>query len=245
MNGIFRSLLSCIEHPSLVWYIARAGKPSILSYSICRAIQGLGCDYRTIIDVGGNVGQFANAADFWFRGARILSFEPTPELHAPFKRNTRRLQRVELFPLAVGREKGIVKLGLFEDSQRNSVLLPSFGEASRFQAVPSVPLDDFVKDQSLERPLLLKIDVQGAERDVLAGGDTFLRREVDAVLIEVSLGKESYVGEADFNELNGLLQNLGFRIRGFVGFHYESDGSAFQADVLYCRGTNEDVCHMS
>jgi hypothetical protein len=76
-----------------------------------------------------------------------------------------------------------------------------------------VTLDGYAETAGLERIALLKIDVEGAEPDVISGAAGLLRRRaVDAIIFEVSLPQAESLGH-DPSEPFAQLEALGYRSR--------------------------------
>ena len=99
------------------------------------------------------------------------------------------------------------------------------------EIVPAGPLDQFVSAEELAAPALLKIDVQGFERDVLLGSRSRLPL-FRWVYVESSF-TELYVGQILVPELIGFMRDAGFDLAGVfnqVGF---VDIPAAQADFLF------------
>jgi len=79
--------------------------------------------------------------------------------------------------------------------------------------------------------ILVKLDVQGVESDVIAGGRRFLNH-VKYVLTEVSLAPV-YVGQSDFNSIHSAMTQAGFAFQGFLEQSHVADLSPLYVDVLY------------
>jgi FkbM family methyltransferase len=146
-----------------------------------------------IVDVGANVGQFANAAKLFFPEARIISFEPDPETYADLQVNTHGLRDVDLDNIGLGDREGVLTFYRHKLS-----VMSSFGvqadDMAHHRGSTELPVRrlDAVLDSD-DRPDLLKIDVEGFERQVLQGAwETVTRSRY--ILIEVSLGRADGAG---------------------------------------------------
>jgi FkbM family methyltransferase len=111
------------------------------------------------------------------RGARAIAFEPDPRSQDLLQRNIRanRLQCEPVFA-AVAATDGKIRL----DRERAGHLQSRVGESG--VVVEAISLDSFCRERGLW-PDVVKIDVEGAERDVLRGGAEALGR-ARAVVIE-------------------------------------------------------------
>jgi hypothetical protein len=81
--------------------------------------------------------------------------------------------------------------------------------------------------------VLCKIDVQGAEKDVLEGFGR-LMEQVDLFIVEVSL-LEFYPGQALFDDIILLLCREGFTLAKLYGAFTDPSGSLLQCDALFRR----------
>ena len=120
---------------------------------------------RRIVDIGGNVG-FTTL--YWMRrlpNARVLAFEPHPENVEAFREHIRRnlvSNRVELLPVAAGVRAANVTL--WDGGSGSSLVLARRGHQGRSFEVPLV---DYFSSVGAEPIDLLKIDIEGAEYDLL------------------------------------------------------------------------------
>lgn len=171
---------------------------------------------ETVLDVGANVGQYASELRrSGFRGA-IHSFEPGGEAFATLAATVKRDLRWEVHHKALAAEPGCATLQSWpRASDWASLRQPAAGTVEilgqpQTETVTTQRLDAWLAEHLDVDPdrTLLKVDVQGSERDVLSGAGDMLGRfalvEVEAPLVEM------YTGEASLSELLMLLGNAGF-----------------------------------
>ena len=101
------------------------------------------------------------------------------------------------------------------------------------EEVRIAPLCDFLTNDMIEQPSLLKIDVQGYELDVLGGSETCLDR-FDVVYVEASF-MELYQGQPLASDVIDALNEKGFRLAAIHNLCHAQDGRAVQADFLFER----------
>jgi hypothetical protein len=94
-----------------------------------------------------------------------------------------------------------------------------------------LPLDDLLVD--VEDVSLLKIDVQGAERCVLAGARSVLQRTT-AVELEVNF-RHHYAGDSLFCELDEAMLAAGFRLHYLGNLHQAPSVALLWGDAVYVR----------
>jgi FkbM family methyltransferase len=142
----------------------------------------------TVIDVGANIGVFAIVQAR--RGARVICFEPHPGAFANLLQNLE-LNGIgsQVIPVnaAVSAHEGTASLVMESGSVSAHLGSPGDGE---YVLVNTVRLDGELERLGIRTADLLKIDVEGAELDVLAGADQTLGH-VRAAILEVHVGVDS------------------------------------------------------
>ena len=192
--------------------------PSGGSFATRRSLAGLlrQEQINLVLDVGANTGQFSDK--LWAGGyrGRIISFEPLASPHAELRSKAERYPNWTIAErTAIGAERGSVEIHVSGNSQSSSILemLPSHSESvpeSAYVGSETVPvnrLDDLCTLSSHDR-VLLKIDVQGYERQVLEGAHRVLST-CRAVYTEMSF-LPLYEGQILARELWDLLVAQGF-----------------------------------
>lgn len=197
--------------------------------------------YGTVIDVGANRGQFAVFARHRWPDARLLCFEPIPTPREVLISLASELGNAEVMPFAIADESGQRVMQVAEADDSSSLLTASASQLEAFPAAAKVdevvvdarPLDDLLDLRDLRLPILFKIDVQGAEFEVLRGGSRLLESACD-ILIECSL-VELYEGQALIDETIRFANERGFRVKGVSPPFRAPDGTPLQCDVLFSR----------
>lgn len=137
----------------------------------------------TVVDVGANIGAYSVwAASSMGSEGLIVAIEPNPvsqeRLRASLSGLTVSHAAIEQ---ACGAAAGEVTLH-FEPGYTVSSSVVPFAEASNHVLVTMRPLDDIVREQGVGQIDMLKIDVEGAEEDVLAGASDALARTARVIL---------------------------------------------------------------
>lgn len=145
-----------------------------------------------VVDVGANIGAFASQVLALRPAARVLCLEPSPRafaaLHANIERNSWS-QWVNLWPAALTGAAGASAVLLFErpgDSCTSTVVSDCVGPseaAGEWTEVPAVTLEHVLASLP-EGVDVLKIDVEGAEYDIVAGTPTASLATVRRVVLE-------------------------------------------------------------
>ncbi|MCC7048647.1 MAG: FkbM family methyltransferase [Alphaproteobacteria bacterium] len=143
----------------------------------------------TMVDVGANIGHYAMVAALAVgsRG-RVVAFEPDDENHAALAANLalNRLDNAKPERLALGAAPG--RLTLHRDQANrggHSLAVANVLAPGGAQDVAVTTLDAYAASRLDSRRVdFIKIDVQGAEADVLAGAADVLARNHPVVLLE-------------------------------------------------------------
>jgi FkbM family methyltransferase len=198
-----------------------------------RQLTTLGFDPRTVIDVGA-ASQTAELYEEYPK-ADILLIEPLVEFE-PFLRKICEKYRAQYFLAAAGERRGTATLNVHPDRFGSSLLREEEGPAvdGEPRQVPVITIDEACSERSLKGPYLIKIDVQGAELQVLAGArETLLNAE--AIILEVSLFGLMIDGPQLFDVISQM-KSYGFAVYDIYGFTYRPfDGALAQVDMVFVR----------
>jgi FkbM family methyltransferase len=135
-----------------------------------------GADGGTYMDVGANIGLTTIPLA---RNPRVqcLAFEPEPLNFGFLQRNVARNApggMVDFHQVALFNERGSMSLSIADANIGDHRLTKAGVPGRRSIEIPTVPLDDFV--DRISGKLAIKIDTQGAEPFVIAGGQKVLAK---------------------------------------------------------------------
>jgi FkbM family methyltransferase len=169
----------------------------------------------TVLDVGAHVGQYTLLASGLVGPAgRVIAFEPHPVLGRVLRRNVDRVggQNVTVLPVALGRAPGPGTLVLHPpDNFGGSSLRPDDSSAHHARAAIEVTTLDDALDRLGRPPVdLVKIDVEGAELDVIDGARGTLAANPCVVLIVEFLRANPPRFGHTVEDLEARLRELGF-----------------------------------
>ncbi len=142
-----------------------------------------------VYDIGANIGYFTMlAARRVGRGGQVYAFEPVARNAAAIGRSARLngFDGVTVFEKAVGATAGMAELNIARHI--GGAMLASIGAPPDRRGsveVEVVVIDDFIHDRRLRPPTLVKIDVEGAELDVLRGMVRTLRVHGPVLIVEL------------------------------------------------------------
>ncbi len=149
----------------------------------------------------------------------------------------------KIFPLALAESKGVRKIfitkhpgcsSLYPPNQKllSQYLSSDFFEVIETKSIETISVDEFIEDFNVVQPDFLKIDIQGAEYEVLKGAQSTLSNVV-GIFLETQL-TELYLDAPLFPEIHSLLTSQGFRLI-FCEYNPDLGGEIVEFDVAYVR----------
>jgi len=171
-----------------------------------------------VIDVGANLGEWAVPfARKVGPAGRVLAIEPAPRsataLESTLAANS--LVQAELIRCAIGDHDGIAQFAVpVVMSARTDTGTARIGPACTGHDTLQVPLrrlDSLAAERGLARLDLIKIDVEGHERQVLDGAAAILERHRPVLVIETG-----HEGDGDRAAIHDRLAGLGYRMLGIL-----------------------------
>lgn len=178
-------------------------------------------DVRTVFDVGANEGQFARTALKAFPAARLICFEPLQSAQQALGLVVAENRgRVEVENVALGDRNGEVDFNVATFSPSSSVLPLDQQDVVAIEMatttrVPIRRLSDWAATKSIEREIIVKLDVQGYEAPVLRGAVDLLKKA--RVVIAETCFAPLYKGQATLGELCAILEPIGLLYREAFG----------------------------
>jgi FkbM family methyltransferase len=192
------------------------------------------------IDIGTNIGIHSLTAAKANNQIDIFSFEPEPNNFTNFIRNIglNSFDNIRPFKMGLGNFKGNTFMNINEGWNKGKHSLKvNFQENDKKITIPVNQLDCF-KEFIIGNRLLLKIDVEGFEKEVLEGAKAVIN-QVDNVVIIIELVTEINSLET-CNQIVNLLKEYGFDQVYKIDFENQLatvqtyEGSA---DYVFVKGT--------
>jgi FkbM family methyltransferase len=190
------------------------------------------------VDIGAHAGEWTAAVHAIRPRARVVLVEPQPALAALLRE---RFSVDVVHEVAAGATPGQSNLHLTANPHLASLRLPSpeivaaYAETEWWELTGSAQVEVARVDDLLdEEPVtVMKVDVQGYEREALTGARAVLARTA-AVLIEMNFTRY-YEGETSFAGLHDLLTAAGFVLVGMTPSGRLRDGRLAWCDACYAR----------
>ena len=164
------------------------------------------------LDIGAHYGFFSLLAEKL--GAKVFAIEASPTIFDVLKKNCGAFAGIQLFNKIVADQEGDLKFYEFPGSysEYNSISVLAYEKEKWFKENPpkvsvlqSITLDNwFLQEKTI--PTIIKIDVEGAEENVLKGAKTLLQEHKPTVIMEF-WGKDN----ATHTRAAAILYTLGYQ----------------------------------
>jgi FkbM family methyltransferase len=144
-------------------------------------------DCKLIVDAGANIGLFSIWAARKAPAARLLSLEPSPATYEALGRNVRDnelAKRISTFPLALAGTTGPREMRVSGDSPNHMLVSAGAGHEERTVPIECETLASFFDLNKIKTIDLLKMDIEGAEYEVLQSTSHSVLGRVAAILLE-------------------------------------------------------------
>jgi len=137
---------------------------------------------RIIIDCGANIGITSLFLATRYPDATILSVEPHPENFALLKANVAEVPRIlPIHACVTGTPQKAIRFTTNQAAWGNRIATDADTNGSVW--IPAITIDELCKRNGIEKIDLLKLDIEGAEQQVLQNG-TFLAR-TEHIVVEL------------------------------------------------------------
>ena len=187
------------------------GESDLLGRLLSRAPQG-----AVVLDVGANEGEYSEKVLRMAPQVELHAFEPHPET---FERLSTRLRSstAKCHNIALGAVNEQARLfdytgkaGSSHASLFDGVIERIHGGESHSQSICVRRLDGFLAEAGISHIYLLKIDVEGAEADVLRGLGDALGRSLNIDFIQIEFNEMNVVSRTFLEDVAKLLP--GYRV---------------------------------
>ena len=161
----------------------------LMGTDICEKFQELESrrPIRTILDIGANIGLLSILFAAAFPNAEIYAMEPSPTNCEYIKHNCKEFPSITLIEKGAYSKAGYAQLACPDQEQRaipewnmNTGQLSLYGRGENKEIVELARIDDLFEDVDF-----IKLDVEGAELDVLVGAERLMAESKPILLIEI------------------------------------------------------------
>lgn len=196
-SGIDRTIfLRGIAHPDVVdFMLRRLNRDSVF------------------FDIGSHSGYFSILASLIIREGQIHAFEPLLNLYINTLSSIKEdnIKNIILNNLCVGDKNGQTKFYTSELSDTSSIKRTKYQSKVRTMSCKMVRLDTYCRRNRIKKISMMKIDVEGGERDILLSSEKIIKKFKPIMIIEFT-NKTAEAFDYHPNEMYDLLGRYGYHL---------------------------------
>jgi FkbM family methyltransferase len=213
--------------------VSGRGGPRRTATAALAHVRDLGLEPASVIDVGVAWGtpELYDA----FPRARYLLVEPLDAYTEALEQIKSKLD-ADYVLAAAGPEPGTITMNVHRAPTLSSTLghWKGHDDGGTPREVPVVRIDDLVAERDMKGPFVVKVDVEGAELNVLAGATRTLE-QTELVLLEVNLF-EFLPDQPQLHDVVAYMKERGFVTYDFYGGHLRLlDGALAMVNMVFVR----------
>lgn len=212
----------------------------------CRLSKTLTNECRHIFDVGANIGQSISRYRDNFPDCFITSFEPNPEIFSQLERNWGGVPGITLNPVALSDFTGHASFFSARVSEVSSLLKPTermieLSSEHKYDHetinVPTMRLDHYCQLYNIRNIDILKLDVQGAELNVLQGAEDLLKVGTVKIIYSEVIFAETYINQTRFIDLVSYLNKFNYDLWDIGSFLYTRSDRLWAANLTFVHAS--------
>ncbi|MEM6396643.1 MAG: FkbM family methyltransferase [Bacteroidota bacterium] len=184
---------------------------------------------NVFVDVGAHYGYFTLlASELVGNDGKVFAFEASPQTFSILKENCSRIKNIEFANLAVSDSNEPLEFYEFPNkyAEYNTIHVHQFEDSNWYQKnlpnkvhIASKTLDHLLSGCK-ETPRIIKIDVEGAEYQVLNGAQKLLDAKAPLLVME-------YLSSARGNDEHKKAETLLYKL-GYTPFAIDEDGAEYE-----------------
>lgn len=172
----------------------------------------------TVIDIGANQGEYSLiAARKTGNTGKVLAFEPMKSLYRQLRENIALNKNFEArtvaVPIGLSEQAGVLDLyGKSGTNEGVNTLYPTAEHTVRIESIKLDTLDHQLQNLGINKVDVIKIDVEGAELQVLKGAQKTLSQHLPTLLLEINRESCLAAGYTP-EEILTFLKTFGYRFK--------------------------------
>jgi len=193
--------------------IHKIHEPLTTSLIIKKLTKGMHC-----IDIGSNIGYYAILESSKIgNNGMVWSIEPSPQNFETLSKNIILNQRknIRCYNIAIGEKNDTIDFLISKKSNWSKIKNETdhIGDGDKIIQVDIMTLDSFSEENEIKKVDLLRMDVEGYERNIIEGSVNFLEKFKPIIMIEVH---KMIIGNNGINEFLEKLQLMNYECEYFI-----------------------------
>jgi FkbM family methyltransferase len=190
----------------------RGKKDGVIShfYNLGYYIKENGVQIKTIIDGGANIGSETFRFRIHYPNAKIIAIEASSDNFKILEKNFSSDPNTILINKAIWKSSG--KIYLYDGGGSQSFYVNEHeNEGKLVGKIEAVGLNDIMKNQTIDEVDVLKLDVEGAEKEIFSENIEWLSK-VNCLIFEVPDSDAPFTTQQIYQQIN----SLGLKYRSYV-----------------------------
>lgn len=167
-------------------------------------------------DIGANSGYFSLLASRASQKGFIHAFEPVKKTYQNFKKTIQlnQITNIKLNNVCVGTKNKTVKFYVDTSSDVSSLRKTAYQKQSRQSSSQMVRLSDYCRENKIKKIDIIKIDTEGAEKEILFSSEQILSKYKPILIVEFSSDTARAFGYHP-TELYDFLEKVGYKMYSY------------------------------
>lgn len=203
-----------------------------------------------IFDVGAHIGNVSLKYRQLFSDSVIYSFEPFPESFLSLKQNTLKHKNIKPFNKGLGAYIGSSKFHSNIHEQTNSILAThpkadyNWGNKNLLDTkeildIELTTIDQIVEEENIKKIDILKLDVQGAEYQVMAGAKKTIEKQMISLIYTEIITIPSYENQLELDEALLMFRQYGFELFNIYNSGHTENGRLQYIDAVFINNESQ------
>ncbi len=198
-----------------------------------------------ILDVGSHRGETINKILLLNKNSILYCFEPSKSNYKFIKNKYKKMDNIHIFNIGLGNKKQIAKfyenkaspISSFKKLDLKNQIESSWGikniKYSKVYNSSINTIDSWLKEKSIKKIDILKIDVQGSELDVIKGSKETLNKGIIKYILLEIIFVRVYENQPKLSEIYSILGSYNYKLNAIVDSSYSKEGELLQADFIF------------
>jgi FkbM family methyltransferase len=138
-----------------------------------------------IIDAGANIGLAAIYFTTKFPNAKIISIEPNLSNFELLQKNTKNYKNIICLNAALWHQEEILSISNLDELSAGFVIEPNLNPLEENLSIKSKSINDLMIEYKIDKISILKIDIEGSEREIFQYNTTPWINNSDCIITEI------------------------------------------------------------